>query len=303
MRKITCIFILIGSMIKSLFRKKPKNGKASEKAKAALQGKKILFIGNSYTMNGYAVIQRRSTVLTQQERSNDNGFFYQLCKRNGIDVSVTNWCFSGHDVTHTFGGPCPAGKECSGKDHASYLTDRNFDYVVILSSYLQPVTELFRKENPNVKFVLLVPHMAYDRSYRWIADVPGMKDHGFIICNWGQLVHHICSGETAVPGALQKYDLSSFVVSVSKKDGHHENMLAGYLTALITYCAITGDSAVGQAYDFCDDPRVDRRFCLAVHKRMKYVYDPRTNFMDIFRSPADMKGLQQLTDQYLAKFR
>lgn len=300
-------------MIRSLFRKKPQKGTASEKAKAALRGKKLLFIGNSYTMNGYAVIQRRSTVLTQQERSNDHGFFYQLCKANGIGVSVTNWCFSGHDVTHTFGGPCPAGKECSGEDHAAYLTDRNFDYVMIqcykedayekdLSSYLQPVTELFRKENPDVKFVLLVPHMAYDRSYRWIPDVPGMKEQGFIICNWGQLLHDICRGAVEVPGATQSYDLSSFVVSVSKKDGHHENMLAGYLTALMTYCAITGESAVGQRYDFCDDPTVDRRFCLAVHKRMKYTYDPRTNFIEIFRSPGDMKGLQQLTDRYIQKF-
>lgn len=318
MRKITCVVILLVKIIKSLFcgskKKSTKaGGEASKEAKAALQGKKVLFIGNSYTMNGYAVIQRKSTVLTQQQRSNDRGFFYQLCKANGIDVSVTNWCFSGHDVTHTFGGPCSAGKECSGEDHLAYLKDRFYDYVVIqcykeeaytgnLATYLQPVMKLFREVNPNVKFVMLVPHMAYDRNYRWIPDVPGMKDAGFLVGNWGQMLHDVCQGNVQVPGATQKYDLASFVVSVTEKDGHHENMLAGYLTALMTYCAITGDSAVGQEYGFCDDPAIDPHFCLEVHKRLKYVYNPHSNFIDIFRSPEDMKGLQQLVDQYIAKF-
>ena len=314
MRKLFCSFLLPFHMIGARLRRKqqPANP-ASPKAKAALQGKKILFIGNSYTMNGFAVQHHNSTVLTQKARSNDHGFFCQLCRSNGMEVAVTNWCFGGHNVTHTFGGPCTAGKECSGEDHAAYLTDRYFDYVAIqcykeesytedLQAYLRPITDLFRKENPNVKFILLVPHMACERSYPWTQDIGAMQKAGFIICNWGQLVHDLCQGRVQIPGGTQTCSRSTFVVSVSEKDGHHENMLAGYLTALMVYSAITGDSAVGQTYDFCSDPNIDRRFCPAVHKRMKYVYDPHTNFVDIFRSPADMQGLQQLTDRYIAKF-
>ena len=314
MRKLLCSFILPFKMTGARLRRKKRPATpASEKANAALQGKKILFIGNSYTMNGFAVQHHNSTVLTQKARSHDHGFFYQLCKSNGMEVAVTNWCFGGHNVTHTFGGPCTAGKECSGEDHGSYLTDRYFDYVAIqcykeegytedLEAYLRPITELFRKENPHVKFILLVPHMACERSYPWLQDLAAMQKAGFIICNWGQLVHDLCQGKVQIPGGTQTCTRSTFVVSVSEKDGHHENMLAGYLTALMVYSAITGDSAVGQTYDFCNDPNIDRRFCLTVHRRMKYIYDPRTNFVDIFRSSADMQGLQQLTDQYIAKF-
>lgn len=316
MRRISCMFLLAMRMIGAFFsRPGRKKGKgASEEAKSALQGKKILFIGNSYTMNGFAVMHKGHDVLTQRQRSNDHGFFYQLCKSNGIDVSVTNWCFGGHDITHTFGGPCTAGKDCNGEDHAAYLTDRVFDYVAIqcykedayredLVSYLEPVTTLFRQANPDVKFILLVPHMAYDKGYLWTRDIPAAKAAGFLICNWGQMLHDICQGTAEVPGANEKYQRSSFVVSASKADGYHQNMLAGYLTALITYCAITGDSAEGQSYGFCDDPTVDPHFCLDVHKRMKYVYDPRTNFVEIFRSPRDMKGLQQMTDRYIAMYK
>ena len=36
-------------------------------------------------------------------------------------------------------------------------------------------------------------------------------------------------------------------------------------------------------------------------KRERYVYEPFTNFVEVFESPEDMKGLQQLVDQYLEK--
>lgn len=286
---------------------------ASPAAIDALDGKKIIFIGNSYTMNGYAVMHQNPTALAQVQRSNDQGFFYQLCKANGMDVSVTNWCFGGHDTTHTFGGPCTAGKDCIGQDHASYLVDRCFDYVVIqcyqerhysgdLAAHLQPIVELFREANPDVKFLLLVPHMACERDYAWVKDIPVMKDAGFTVCNWGQMLQDICQGQVQVPGAALQYTRSSFVISKTEADGHHQNMLAGYITALMTYCAITGDSAVGQTYAFCDDSSINIKFDLQTHKLQKYVYNTDTNFVEIFRSPEDMLGLQQLVDQYLEAY-
>ena len=144
--------------------------------------------------------------------------------------------------------------------------------------------------------------MACEKNYLWTQDLPAMQQAGFTICNWGKMLHDICSGTVTVPHSQQKYDRLSFVVSVSKEDGYHENMLAGYLTALMTYCAITGDSAVGQSYHFCDDPSLDLHFCLDAHKQLKYTYFTNTNFPEIFRSPGDMLGLQELTDRYLAEF-
>ena len=74
--------------------------------KEALQGKKIIFIGNSYTFWGQTVIFKDQDVLTQDKRSYDHGYFYQLCKANGNDVAVTNWTFGGHNISAMFDGPC-----------------------------------------------------------------------------------------------------------------------------------------------------------------------------------------------------
>ena len=93
----------------------------------SLDGKKIIFIGNSYTYYGKTVLEKKQTYLTQASRSNVKGFFYQLCKENGANVEVTNWTFGAHDFTDLFKN-CTANRGCDGVDHASYLVDRNFDY-------------------------------------------------------------------------------------------------------------------------------------------------------------------------------
>ena len=36
--------------------------------------------------------------------------------------------------------------------------------------------DLFRKANPNVCFLLLVPHMAAERNYAWVKDIDALKD-------------------------------------------------------------------------------------------------------------------------------
>lgn len=285
----------------------------SQAAVDALDGKKIIFLGNSFTFHGYAIKQIKENVLAQTERVGDEGFFYQLCKRAGAEVSITNWCFGGHDITDYLGGPCGQKKDCQGQDHAAFLTDRNFDYVALqlsvekkyegdLAAHLQPVMDMFREANPNVKFLLLVPHMAYDQNYKWAQDVEALKGSDILICNWGKMLEDIVKGEVQVPGAKQSYARPTFVISQDEKDGYHQNVLAGYLTAAMVYSAITGESAQGLPYDFCDDTSVHPQFDLEDYKARKYVYEPYTNFVEVFRSPEDMAGLQQLVDQYIAKY-
>ena len=67
----------------------------------------------------------------------------------------------------------------------------------------------------------------------------------------------------------------------------------------MVYCAITGESAVGLPYDFCDDSTINKDFDLEAYKEEKYTYEKFTNFIEVFQSPEDMNGLQQLIDQYL----
>ena len=277
----------------------------------ALQGKKIIFIGNSYTFWGQTVLYKDQNVFTQDERSYDHGYFYQLCQANGIEVAVTNWTFGGHDITAMFGGPCDKGDpKCEGEFHEYFIKDAYFDYVCIqpykeadysgdLVEHLRYTMDFFRKANPNVKFLLLVPQMALEREYLWYRDIDSLQEEGVIICNWGAMLYDISCGTVQVPGATQTYSRSTFVNS---KDDHHENLLAGYITTLMVYCAITGESAVGQPYDFCDNSELNSLFDLEAFKEKNYPDGGVSNFIEVFRSDADMQGLQTLVDQYLAEF-
>ena len=102
--------------------------------------------------------------------------------------------------------------------------------------------------------------------------------------------------------AVEEYNKNSFIVALSETDGHHPNVLTGYITALMTYCAVTGESAVGQEYAFCGDTKISPDFDFKAYEKTYYVYDnATTNFPEIFASESDMKGIQQLADEYLAK--
>ena len=292
----------------------PPQPTASQIAKNALDGKKVIFIGNSYTFWGLTTLTDPAGSYTQQSRSHDEGLFYQLCKANGMEVEVTDWVYGGHNVTDIMSHSCMyESGDCLGMDHLSYLEDPYYDYVAIqpffeteytgdLVSHLQPTVDFFRAANPNVKFLLLVPHMTFESNFKWYDSVPQLQESGFIICNWGGMIQDIIHKNTTVPNATEQYYRCSFVVSKFENDGYHQNILAGYLTALMVYCAITGDSAVGQPYMFCDDTSLSGRFGLEKYRTNNYIIEPYTNFVEIFHSKADMRGLQTLVDQYLVKY-
>lgn len=70
----------------------------------------------------------------------------------------------------------------------------------------------------------------------------------------------------------------------------------------MAYCAITGESAVGQEYSFCSDASIHNEFDFDYNIKTYYTYDnATTNFPKIFDSKSDMKGLQQLADEYLKR--
>jgi hypothetical protein len=138
----------------------------SESIRHPLDGKKFIFIGNSYTYYGKCVLSQPVTNYSQSERSNDQGYFYQIAKENGADVEVTNWTYGNHCLEDTFGGSCEANRGCDGHDHTKDLTDRYFDYVMFqesslrIDNFVQSVDTVmahFRAVNPNVKFFCLVP--------------------------------------------------------------------------------------------------------------------------------------------------
>ena len=290
-----------------------------------LDGKKIIFIGNSYTYYGQTVFEKSQTKLTQASRTGDKSYFYQLCRINDADVEVTNWTFGGHGLKNLFGGNCTANRGCDGEDHKAYLTDRYFDYVVVQpgsgvassAGFLEDmatVTAFFREANPNVKFVVLVPYSAYGTiggtailAKEFLDGLKVVAQDGVIVVDWGGVVMDILNGVTKVAGSSIDYVKNTFVIAKSAKDGYHPNQLSGYITTLMTYCAITGESAVGQDYAFCNDGSLrpkgvsSKFFDFAKYIETYYTYNgATTNYPDVFASETDMLGLQGLIDAHLA---
>lgn len=265
-----------------------------------LNGKRIIFIGDSFIYYGQAVLDGSLS------RYNDRGYFYQLCKRLGAEVSVTNWTYGGTPISYTY------------ENYMGTLTDRFYDYVVISGGrksesraeeyfrVLGAYMATFRAVNPHVRFFYLVSSGAHNISVKEsfpveiLNSLAAFERMGFTVVDWGKLVADIIRGNVAVPNAEKTYTKNTFVVHRSELDGYHPNQLSGYLTALMTYCAITGASAVGMPHDFWNDTAADPRFDPAAFISTYYTHGA-TNYPEIFSSPADMHGLQILIDRYLAQ--
>jgi len=289
----------------------------SETVSHPLDGKKFIFIGNSYTYYGKCVLEKKTTNQSQSERSHDKGYFYQIAKENGADIEVTNWTYGNHCLEDTFGGSCEANRGCDGHDHTADLTDRYFDYVMFQESskrvdgFLESADKLmnlFRAANPNVKFFCLVPLRLYElessseECRQVLKNLKTMENKGVTVVNWGKIAYDVYKGNVEVPGSKLSYNRHSFVISKSASDGHHQNMLAGYITALMTWCAVTGDSAVGQEYRFTGNPTVNPAFDFMKYRSSYYSYGSvTTNFDKALKSKAEVTGFQQLIDKYLSE--
>ena len=135
-------------------------GCSKEEEPPTLDGKKIIFIGDSFLFSGKAVLTNKG--ITQAERTGDTGYFYQICKANGMDVEVTNFTYGGTGLATIYSTYYPV------------LQDRKFDYVVFsggrassntyktLSDTLDKYMADFRAANPNVKFLYLVTSGAHN---------------------------------------------------------------------------------------------------------------------------------------------
>lgn len=269
-----------------------------------LTGKKVIFIGNSYVYWGKTVLNKDKALKELKYRQNDEGFFYQLCKAMGAEVSVTNWTFGGHSVKELFNENC---KYCN-VDHKEYLTDRNYDYVIVspgaesdFDNSMSKVINFFLDENPNTEFVILGNQAAYGYSAYgdkvcYIKDLyQAYEDEGVRIADWGGMMDGILTQKYAVAGATQEYNKRTFIIP----DNRHGTMLTGYIEAMFVYCVITGESAVGLPYDFCGNTKIRTEFDMEKFKAEHFTGTESTNFIQVFQSPSDMRGLQMLIDRYM----
>ena len=269
-----------------------------------LDGKKIIFIGDSFLFSGKAVLTNKG--ITQAERTGDVGYFHQICKANGMDVEVTNFTYGGTGLATIYSTYYPV------------LQDRKFDYVVFsggraskntyktLSETLDKYMADFRAANPNVKFLYLVTSGAHNIAVEEtfpidiLNNLDELEKKGITIVDWGKLVADLARGKVTIPGSTQTYNNHTFVKNKTLTDGFHPNQLAGYITAQMVFCAITGRSAVGQDYSFWNNAALHEQFDVDAFVANSYPLGP-TNYPDVFASETDMQGIQQLIDQYLAE--
>ena len=291
------------------------------KAAQVLNGKKILISGCSYNFYGKIVTSRSNTTTDLATRLNDKGYFYELCKQNGAEVNVTNWCFGNHDLKDLFSNGCNADRQCgNGFDHVSQLTDRYYDYVSLMDidrpkdmtveQYLEELKgymKLFTDVNPDCKFIYSLPCGSYWYEGRdkvklndlYLGSVFAKevaKLENVIVMDWGRLIYDLLTGAAKVPGSELTYNVHSFIID----DGYHPNLLTGYINALMTYCVLTGETAVGQPIDLENglEPGSATKY-----KKSNFISnfykENSTNFLQILGSETEMRGIQRLVDRYI----
>ena len=292
------------------------NGK--EESYTSLDGKKVIFIGNSFVYYGQVVLEKTQKYLKQSSRENDKGYFNQLCLENGENVNVTNFTFGGHKLSDFYSGNCTADRGCDGVDHFSYITDKYYDYVCISAGSgeksstgfmddMEHIMSFFREANPNVKFVYLCNHSAHGIANdpnrapqsNVLASLKELEAQGVIIVDWGKIVRD-CIDSGMIEGGSIPCNKNSFIIRKSASDGYHQNQLSGYITAVMTYCAITGRSAIDQPYEFCGNGAVRGEYSSLTYISKYYCYDgATTNYTDILASVSEMTALRAMIDKYL----
>ncbi|MBR5218263.1 MAG: hypothetical protein IKV89_00890, partial [Clostridia bacterium] len=283
-----------------------------QKGFEALDGKKVIFIGNSHTYYGRPVISVSNKKYKLEDRVNNKGGLYQLCKANGIDVSVTNWCFGSHGLRSLFGGePCTVSGNCKDVIHEDYLTDRYYDYVIVqpgvgqnsidnLQADFDYIISFFKEANPKAKFFLLDPatqhgYNATGHPYPdMLSQYGDIEKKGVEVISWGKVVDDAV--KYGVPGTDTSFNKNSFVV----KDGYHPNLLAGFITNVMTYCAITGEKAADQPYGFFLDQNLAPDFDLKGFNDYYYADgEGDSNSDEILKSEKDMNALKEFIDSHM----
>ena len=275
----------------------------------SLEGKKIMVVGNSMVYYGNCVIYGN-------RGQSDEGYLYQLIKQNGENATVIDHTYAGKKLDYIF------------DNYISKLTEeeRDVDYLVLSEGNqdnynLLSTVERYKNFFPeDVEIRFLRQPMMFEEGTQfykpWLIEgVETLRQAGYKVVDWGKLVYDIYSGKQEVPGATMEFKRTSFMkenlgfqnqegtVHGSGKEGdrNHENLLSGYVTAQMLYTSLTNRSAYLTDYRFCYDTSIHEYFNIDNFAKIHYT-DPAnpTNFNEIFRSPQDMLGLQQLMDERLA---
>ena len=269
---------------------------------SSLDGKRIMFAGNSLLYYGEVVINSNGSPTSQK------GVFEKVAEYFGDKVSVTNFTYGsagftdGRDKASTDGIPTSYTdyglyqlmlelhpnhyNNESGKEMDSFYDQ---DVVVfqqrgasISSSYdqVKKIAALFPEDT---RFAVVITHYDTKNTATGSALRKTLSD-GWTVIPAGDLVTDLWNGR--IKNTEFKYTKSDFVIT---KDDVHPNYLTGYIKALMTYCALTSKSAVGADYSFVKT------------STGYYANAQETQFDDVLASDGEMLLIQELIDSYIVK--
>ena len=139
-------------------------------------------------------------------------------------------------------------------------------------------------------FIIIADYLGIMKYYKTL------DEKGFIMADWGKLVNDLIHNTVTPEGSTLTYNKSSFIV----KDGFHPNYLCGYIASVMTYCAITGESAADIPADMFQNSAMVA--ALDAHLASKY-NNPNADTVckTVLITESELEKIHLLIDKYLAE--
>ncbi len=269
---------------------------------SSLDGKKVMFAGNSLTYYGEVVINDNGSPTAKK------GVFEKVAEFFGDKVSVTNFTYGSAGFTDGRDKASADGIPSSYKDYGLYQLmielhpnhynnkdgkemDSFYDQDVVvfqqrgasISSSYDQVKQIAALFPEDTRFAVIITHYDTKNTSTGSALKKTLAD-GWTVIPAGDLVTDLWNGR--IKDTEFKYTKSDFVIT---KDDVHPNYLTGYIKALMTYCALTSRSAVGADYSFVN------------RSTSYYAGAYETQFENVLASSTEMLRIQELIDSYIVK--
>lgn len=262
--------------------------------------KRIAFVGNSFTFYGKCVNVNAFDGL-------DDGYFYQLAKSLGDDVTVTNFTWGGASFWHKGSGFAQRMLYEKMKElHPAYynnpeglpVEDFYRQDAVVLQQSGDRIKETY--EDARLIMSLFAPETVfgfYITTYDAFHDfepsfeaAERIRDGGGVYIPLGHMVNDIIKGNATVKDSEFEYNKNSFIVC-KEGDGFHPNTLTGYLTALTVYYAFTERDITDAAYGFACGLDKEKHYTLG-----------DTNHGDILCSDKELRALKEQVMLYCRRY-
>ena len=249
----------------------------------SLDGKKVLFIGNSHTYYGGNV------TTTRGPNTRDTGWFYQIAKTFGENVTVVNMTYPGEKFIDLYPRLTEQSEEWF----------KSFDAVVMQQAgtandstsllYGRKIRDLFEEDTV---FVYIITEYCIRNNQTYTLNAAQtLKEEGMLIAGWGYVAWTLMDGKAQ--GMTHTYTKTTF--RVNKNDTFHPNTLSGYITALTCYATLTGKKVEGSDYSFIKDSYLNNFI------QTYYTAASDTNIIEIFHDADEIRRIQALVDAQVAE--